>query len=57
MKERVRGLIPTHYGLKSGGKAEVVKANMKRVKLLLAGSEFHFKVAALDGSEQVAHNS
>lgn len=52
MKDSVRKLVPAHYGLKSGGKAEVMKANVKRVESLLAGSAFHFKVAALDDHKQ-----
>jgi len=41
-------LVPTHYSLKSGGKAKVVKSNAMCIESLLTNSVFHFEVAALD---------
>jgi len=43
----VRKLVPTHYGLKSGGKTKMVQSNTKHIEVLLAHSSFHFKVTAL----------
>ena len=52
MKDSVRKLVQTHYGLKPGGKAEVVRSNREHIQSLLTRSAFHFKVTPPSDNEQ-----
>ena len=57
LKDIVRKHVPAHYGLSnSGGKAEVVQLNIKRVKSLLDHSVFHYKVIGLADDKHCANS-